>query len=362
MDIHLQMTIAAQIERGITIDGLRLALAQILHHHTECLLVGFGQLWLTGVCDTLDARRQYIVDRTTVVVLLDIDRTHLQRTAIRASGQRLLIDTPLTTYQVERTKAQHDRFLELGQEHTHKTDAGEVGDAAHTVVVLRERDAELIPPHLFPVTITQGSGIFADVGNEVTAQLHILRAQAHLILEITLILVESIVLINVLHVRIGLVRGIITFRLLVGVGRVTLWHVDALIAVENTCLLGIKVAATEIVVVIVGRVGIPGSTQAVVDVDAIQEVGIGWLAAFFLVRQAVQSHILLGASTAGRGKGVCLGGLYGYLTPGRILESAGAVDRHTALVELLAIAQHILADLTEIDIQVTTIVGGIGLL
>ena len=115
-------------------------------------------------------------------------------------------------------------------------------------------------------------------------------------------------------------------------------------------------------VVIVGRVGIPGSTQAVVDVDAIQEVGIGWLAAFFLVRQAVQSHILLGASTAGRGKGVCLGGLYGYLTPGRILESAGAIDRHTALVELLTIAQHILADLTEIDIQVTTIVGGIGLL
>ena len=115
-------------------------------------------------------------------------------------------------------------------------------------------------------------------------------------------------------------------------------------------------------VVIVGRVGIPGSTQAVVDVDAIQEIGIGRLTAFFLVRQTVQSHILLGTGATGRGKGVSLGSLHRYLTPGRILESAGAIDRHTALVELLTIAQHILADLTEIDIQVTTIVGGIGLL
>ena len=115
-------------------------------------------------------------------------------------------------------------------------------------------------------------------------------------------------------------------------------------------------------VVIVGRIGIPDSTQTVVDVDTIQEVDIGRLLALFLVRQAVQSYILLGARATGRSKSVSLGGLHRYLTPRRILENAGAVDRHTALVELLTIAQHILADLTQIDIQVATIVASIRLL
>ena len=126
-------------------------------------------------------------------------------------------------------------------------------------------------------------------------QLHILRTYAHLILEIAFVFVEGIVLIDILHVRIGLVRRIVAFRLLVRVWRVALWHIDALITVQNTGLLGIKVATTEIMVVIVGRVGIPGCTHTIVHIDIIEESGIGWLLAFFLVSQTIQTHILLGA-------------------------------------------------------------------
>ena len=205
MNEHLHVAITTQVECRVTIDGFRLAFAQILHHHTQCLFVGLRQLWLTGVCHTVDARRQDIVNRTLVVVLLDIDSTHLQGSGVCTIGQRLLIDTPLTTYQVKRTKTQHDRLLKLGEEHSHKTYGGKVADTSHAIVILCQRDAELIPANLFFVTITQRSSIFTDVCNEVMSQTHVLRTDAYLILEIAFILVEGVVLIDILHIRIGLV-------------------------------------------------------------------------------------------------------------------------------------------------------------
>ena len=43
-------------------------------------------------------------------------------------------------------------------------------------------------------------------------------------------------------------------------------------------------------------------------------------------------------------------------------ERIAAVNGHTALVELLSVVQHILADLTQIDVEVATVVGSILLL
>ena len=115
-------------------------------------------------------------------------------------------------------------------------------------------------------------------------------------------------------------------------------------------------------IVVVGRVGIPGSPDTVVDTDAVEEVGISRLLAFFLIGQSVQTDILTGTRAAGSGKSIGLRRLDRYLTPGRTLERAGTVDGHAALVELLAVAQDILAHLAEIDVEVTAVVAGIGLL
>ena len=86
-----------------------------------------------------------------------------------------------------------------------------------------------------------------------------------MILQVALVFVESVVLVNILHIRECLVRGIVALRLLVTVRRVALRHVDALIAFQNRCLAVVKVTASEVVVVIVGGVIIPRLTHAVVD-------------------------------------------------------------------------------------------------
>ena len=101
MNEHLQMLVATQVEGGVMINGLRLTLRDVSDHHAQCLLVSLGELWLRGVGDTRDAGRQHVVDRTAVVVLLDIDSADLKGTAIACSRQWLVVDAPVASYEVE---------------------------------------------------------------------------------------------------------------------------------------------------------------------------------------------------------------------------------------------------------------------
>ena len=89
------------------------------------------------------------------------------------------------------------------------------------------------------------------------AHLHVLRTDAHLVLQVALILVQRIVLVDVLNVRIGLIRRIIALRLLVAVWRVALWHVDTLVTLQDRSLAIVQIRAAEVVVVVVGWVGNP---------------------------------------------------------------------------------------------------------
>ena len=362
MDEHLHVAVEAQVEGGVAVDGLRLAAGEILHHHVEGLLVGLGELGLRGVGDARDARRQHVVDGAFVVVFLNIDGTDLQRTAVGAGGQGLVVDAPLATHQFEGTEAQHDGALELSKEHAHEADAGKVGDATFATGVLRQGDAELIPLHRLMAAVAQRDTGLADVGDEVLSQLHVLRTDAHLILEVTLILVQRVVLVDVLHVGIGLVGGVVALRLLLAVGGVALRHVDALVSLQDVGAPLVQVGAAEVVVVVVGRVGIQHGTHTVIHADLVEEGGIGGLGALFGIVESVESQILQGARPTGGGKSVGLGGLHGNLTPCRLREVGSTVDRHAAFVELLAVAQDILAHLTEVDVQVAAIVEGIALL
>ena len=96
-------------------------------------------------------------------------------------------------------------------------------------------------------------------------------------------------------------------------------------------------------------------------VDHLIEDHIWFVCLLFCVGQSVQSHVLFLPCSRGGGKGVCLCGLHWYLTPLCILETAGTVYGHAALIEFLAVAQHILTHLTQIDIEVAAILIGVGL-
>ena len=105
MDVHLQVLILTEVEGRITVDGLRFSLRQVLDHHTQGLLVGFGKLWLRRVSHTRDAWWHNIVDGAAVVVLLDVHGTDFHRTTVRGTCQRLIIDAPFATHQIETSEA-----------------------------------------------------------------------------------------------------------------------------------------------------------------------------------------------------------------------------------------------------------------
>ena len=88
---------------------------------------------MRGVCDTTDARRQYVVDGFLVAILFYAYVADLQ-SSVAGGGltgiKRLLVRSPVTLNHIESGKTQDNILLEVGKEETHETDAGEVVDAS----------------------------------------------------------------------------------------------------------------------------------------------------------------------------------------------------------------------------------------
>ena len=144
MGKHLDTLILTEVESSILVYRLCLPTGQVLDNQAQSLLVGFNQLWLARILLTADAWRQDVIDRSLLGIFLKIHGTSLQGST-RSCTQLLIISTPFTTYQVERTKAQNDRLLETSKEHTHETDAGEIIDITLPALELIYRNTELIP-------------------------------------------------------------------------------------------------------------------------------------------------------------------------------------------------------------------------
>lgn len=146
-------------------------------------------------------------------------------------------------------------MLETSEEHAHEADAREVIDASYALLKLFERDAEKVPVDLCIVlTIAQRGLGLTLVDDVVLANLQIFGTDGDVVLEVFLVFVERVVLVDILHVRRTLNRGVVALCASVAVGRVALRVVDVLISAENAGLHVVVVRATEIVVVIVGRV------------------------------------------------------------------------------------------------------------
>ena len=184
---------------------------------------------------------------------------------------------------------------------------------------------------------------------------------AHTILVIALLLVEGEVLVDVLHVGIGLVACVVRLRLFFRLWRITLGVVIQFIAVQYAAALVVVVRAAEAVVVIASRVVTPGFDDAVVGDDAtvyhlVEPLLVGAILALLVVVESVEADILQPSRARGGGEGIGLGGLHGYLSPlgGGIV--ARAIDGHAALVEFLTVAQDVLRDLAQVEVEVTAIV------
>ena len=116
-------------------------------------------------------------------------------------------------------------------------------------------------------------------------------------------------------------------------------------------------------IVVTGRVGKDAVEHRLVHL-ALNLVEIGTLVEFLLlsIGESVEAHILQGTAAAGGGECVGHCALGRNLTPLCIGKAVAAVHRHSTLVELLSVSQNILAHLSQVDVEVATIVGGISLI
>ena len=189
-------------------------------------------------------------------------------------------------------------------------------------------------------------------------------AYAYPILIVTLILIQRIILVYILHIWICLVRGVKTLVIIIHIRWVALRIVYPLVSLKDWRLALIKLWATIITVVVICRVVLPSCAYAVVGYGAykIIECRIFWECLLLLVSKSVKTNILFQSRAWGCGKGIGLCCLYRNLSPLCVCETACSVDRHTALIEFLAVTQHILAHLTKVNIKVATVWRGITLL
>ena len=211
MNEHLYAAILAHIDCCVLIDALRLSRTEVGDHHIEGLLIVFHELRLCGVLHTRDTRRQDIVDRCLVIVFLDINSTdsHVTRVGC-AVGEILRINAPLTPNQVEATKPEHNRFLEIGEEHTHETYGSEVADRTYFLLISIEWDAELIPCNIVAFTVSECTTSHSAINNEVFPHNKILGSDRDMVLVVFFVLVERVILIDILDIGRSLIRCVVT--------------------------------------------------------------------------------------------------------------------------------------------------------
>ena len=359
---HLDAFVLAHVDGRVLIDGFSLTIRQVRDHHIERLLVALDELRLGGVGIATYSGRQHIVHGKLVVVLLDVDGADRETSRLRSRVvDVLLVDAPLAIHQLERSESEHDGMLEAREEHAHEADGGEVVDGTHAALVVVDGDAELIPGNMVGETVSKGRLRLAFVDNVVLADHKVLRTQGDMILVVFLVLVERVVLVDVLDVGRSLIGSVVALGAALGVGGVALRVVDVFVSTQDAGLNLVVVASTEIVVVVVGRVVHDGVEHSRRDLplDGREEVLIGLEGSLLFVVQTVETEVLAFTTAAGGGESVVLGGLDGNLSPMCEGEVLGAIHRHSTLVELLSVAQDVFAYLTQVDVEVATIFGGV---
>ena len=203
---HLHAPVLTQVKGCVLVYALSFTARQIAESHRQCLLVGFCKLWLCGILVAANAWRQHVVYRCLVVIFLYVDSCcGYSSASCHRVVKCLLVYSPLTSDEVEAAETHHDRACEAGEKHTHETYAREVVYRAYLLLVFPERYAELVPCGCTLFAVSQRSRVDTFVDDVILPHHHVLRAYAHVVLEIFLILVERIVLIDILNVGSGLV-------------------------------------------------------------------------------------------------------------------------------------------------------------
>ena len=364
MSKELQVLVLAHVVLHALVHGTCIVGTEVLHRQCQCLFVALHERAAGGIRDTGYAGRHHVVDRHTVVVLLDVDGSYGEvriGAACHIAGiEGVLVGAPVAMHKVEGAEAQYNLVGEVGHEHAHEAYVGEVRDAAYALAVgILQGDAYEIPVYVLYLAVAQSHGGGTCVGDILAARAQVLGSDGQVVLPVFLAFAQSVVRVDVLNIRSVLPRRFVGLGRVLAVGRVALGHVDALVSVEHRHLVAVVVRTTEVVVVVVGRVGKQLLAHGIwqvcqgAAVQFVPEVHVCTVGLFLLVVQTVQAQVLLHARTAFVVEGVCYAVGLGHIAPCGLLHIVHvSVYGQSALVCLLAVLEDVLAYLAEVEIQV----------
>ncbi len=311
MHPHLHAAVVAQVELGVAVHAAGIAGVEAEHFQRHRLFVQLRDLALTGVGDACHAWGKHIVHRLAVGIFLDVDNADIQLPlggSVAAAVEIEVVGAPFAAHKLQGCEAQVRGLLEAGHEYAGEAYGGEVADGAHDFFEIAKRNLELIPFGLGVGAVAGRHHRHLLVGDVVLAYHQVFGTDGNPVLEITLVFVECVVLVDVLHV------GSRAAALVQWVGgvfrrqRVAFHAVVAFVAFEDAQPLFVVVVAAVEVVVVAGRVvqrrelvffhsGHGFGRQALPQAGNI--VGIRWKSELVVVGQSVQADVLGHACAGG---------------------------------------------------------------
>ena len=356
---ELEVLVATKVEMRVLIHGTRIATAQFFHGERERLLVVLQHLVLSRLNRAANARGQDIVHRLFVVVLFEVHGAHHElsrRSRRHVLIKRLTIVTPLTAYEAQRGKTQHNRLIEARHEHTHEANRRKVADTTVFAFVFAQRNAEQIPFRGGRLAVARFRVDGAHVDNVVLSDLHRRWIDAHAVLIVFFVLVEGEILVDIFHIRRRLVSRSIRFA--VSRRRVTVRIVDIFVAFEDRSATLVPMLAAEIGV-LVGRGALYNRIvyrRSHRRTDCFEIVGISAESALLFRGQTVVTHVLSAACIARRVEGISHRILRRHQTPRRFRHlRAVAVCRESTFVELTAVFEHIFRYFAQIEVEIAVV-------
>ena len=327
-------------------------------------------LRLPWVNNTVYAWRQHIIDRLTSGILLNIDHRKVELSFRRSVGTRIeiiVVRAPVATHKLKSCETQMRSFFESRHKHTDKTDGREVGNRANHLLIVTQWNLELIPHSLALLAVCERHCRHLFVGDIILSNHQILAAQRDMILIVTLILVERIVLVDVLHIRHTARRLVERILFIVVTKRVSLRAVVTLVAFKYRQALLVVVVTAEIMIVVAGRVverrelvclhlGYLFRRQHCAQVLKILLISREFK--LLLSRQSVQAHILIAASARSVVKSIRQRCFSRHTSPYSLTSAAStAVGRQSVFIRFVSVFKDVLAHLAEVEVQVAAFVG-----
>ena len=174
MDKHLHLQVFPYIEVNIFVDSPCITVGKVDDLDGHSLFVELLELRVHGVLFAGDTRRQNVVYRTAICILLDVHRRNVERSIFEFLDnifawlhERIVVFAPFAANKVKSSETKAGCSVEVGHEDSHETYRLKIGYRTDLPCIFRNRNFELIPRYLRSLIVGKSYAYRCLVGNIV---------------------------------------------------------------------------------------------------------------------------------------------------------------------------------------------------